>query len=209
MANKVYIFDKLNVSRETINDLQIFKDILLKKNKKLNLISKNDEKIIDLRHIYDSAQVIDMFNKNIKKCSDLGTGSGFPGIVLSILAKHKNIKTNFLLYEKSYRKSEFLVEIINKLKLDASVINKNILELRNLQSEIIIARAFKPIDQIFEILNKNFFYYKNLILFLGKKGKQTLIDASKVWDFEYKERKSLTSDDSLILNIKNLKKKIE
>jgi len=209
MKNISNIFDKLNVSRETISDLLIFRDFLLKKNKKLNLISKNDEKIIDLRHIYDSAQVIDMFNKNIKKCSDLGSGSGFPGIVLSILSKHQNIKTNFQLYEKSYRKSEFLFEIINKLKLDATVINKNILELRNLESEIIIARAFKPIDQIFEILNKNFFYYKNLILFLGKKGKQTLIDASKVWDFEYKERKSLTSDDSLILNIKNLKKKIE
>ena len=70
MKNISNIFDKLNVSRETISDLLIFRDFLLKKNKKLNLISKNDEKIIDLRHIYDSAQVIDMFNKNIKEFAD-------------------------------------------------------------------------------------------------------------------------------------------
>lgn len=203
------IFNKFNVSRETINDLVIFKEHLLKKNKILSLISKNDEKIIDIRHIYDSAQIIDMFNKNINQCSDLGSGSGFPGVILSILSKHKDLKISFTLYEKSFRKSEFLSEIIDKLKLDVTVVNKNIAELKNLQTETIVARAFKPIEEIFKILNNNFSNYKNLILFMGKKGKQTLIDASKVWDFEYKERKSLTSDDSLILNIKSIKKKIE
>ena len=72
----------------------------------------------------------------------------------------------------------------------------------------IVARAFKPIQSIFKIVTENFKSFKNLILFLGKNGKQTLLDASKVWEFEYKERKSVTSDDSLILNIKKIRKKI-
>ena len=209
MPTLVDIFSKLNVSRETIDDLLIFKKNLLKKNKSFNLISRNDEKIIDIRHIYDSAQVIDMIDKNIKKCADLGSGSGFPGIILAILSKHKDIKAHFTLYEKSLRKSDYLNEIIGKLKLDATVINKNILEIKNVESETIIARAFKPVGEIFKILNNNFNNYKNLILFLGKRGKQTLRDASMIWDFEYKERRSMTSSDSLILNIKNIKKKFD
>jgi 16S rRNA (guanine527-N7)-methyltransferase len=72
----------------------------------------------------------------------------------------------------------------------------------------IVARAFKPMQFIFKIVTKNFKNSNNLILFLGKNGEQTLLDASKVWDFEYKERKSVTSDDSLIINIKKIRRKI-
>ena len=207
MASIYEIKKKLQVSRETIDDLKKFEQILLKNNKIINLISKNDEKIIWERHIYDSAQVIDLINKNDNIVADLGTGPGFPGVVLSIMAKNKNMHTNFVFYEKSLRKFQFLEEIIKKLSLNGKVINKNIENLKNLEADTITARAFKPIEKIFEILTNNFSNYKNLIVFLGKKNKQTLIGASKVWDFEYKERMSLTSDDSLIVNIKNIKKK--
>ena len=77
-----------------------------------------------------------------------------------------------------------------------------------MEAGTIVARAFKPIQSLFKIATENFKNYKNLILFLGKNGKRTLLDASKVWEFEYKERKSITSDDSLILNIKKIRKKI-
>ena len=201
------IFENLQVSRETIDDLSLFKEILIKNNSKFNLISKNDEKIIDIRHIYDSAQIVDMFDKNTESCADLGTGAGFPGIILAILTKHKDLDIRFMLYEKSIKKTNFLNEIINKFSLNASVVNKNIIDLENLKANTITARAFKPIDQIFNIIKKNFIKYENLILFLGKNGKQALRDTSKVWDFEYKERRSLTNNDSLIVNVKNIKKK--
>ena len=99
-------------------------------------------------------------------------------------------------------------EIVKKLDLNALVLEKNILEQKNLEVDTIVARAFKPIQSIFKIVTKNFKNFKNLILFLGKNGKQTLLDASKVWEFEYKERKSITSDDSLIIEIKKIRKKI-
>jgi 16S rRNA (guanine527-N7)-methyltransferase len=98
--------------------------------------------------------------------------------------------------------------VVTKLDLDALVLEKNVLEQKNLEVGTIVARAFKPMQSIFKIVTKNFKNFKNLILFLGKNGKQTLLDASKVWDFEYKERKSVTSADSLIINIIKIRKKI-
>ena len=203
------IFDKLQVSRETINSLKVYEDYLLENNRKFNLISKSDERIVRTRHILDSAQVIDLIDKNDKICADLGSGAGFPGIVLSILIKERKYKTKVDLYEKSPKKCIFLSTVVKKLNLNANILQKNITNQKNLHANIIVVRAFKPINSIFEIVTKNFQNFQNLIVFLGKNGKQTLLDASKVWDFEYKQRMSVTSNDSLIINIKNIKKKIE
>ncbi len=196
----------LQVSRETIKSLNIYERLLLENNRKLNLISKSTENIIKTRHILDSAQIIDFIDKNSKICADLGTGAGFPGIVLSILFKEKKLPIRLDLYEKSPKKCQFLSKIAKKLDLNVLVIEKHILEQKNLKADTIVARAFKPIQSIFKIVTENFKNFENLILFSGKNGKQTLLDASKVWEFEYKERKSVTSDDSLILNIKKIRK---
>ncbi len=198
----------LQVSRETIVSLNIYERLLLENNRKLNLISKSTENIIKTRHILDSAQIIDFIDKNSKICADLGAGAGFPGIVLSILFKEKKLPIRLDLYEKSPKKCQFLSKIAKKLDLNVLVIEKHILEQKNLKADTIVARAFKPIQSVFKIATENFENFENLILFLGKNGKQTLLDAFKVWEFEYKERKSVTSDDSLILNIKKIRKKI-
>ena len=197
----------LQVSRETINSLNIYEGLLLENNKKLNLISKSTENILKTRHILDSAQVIDFIDKNSSVCADLGTGAGFPGIVLSILFKERKYPIRVDLYEKSPKKCQFLRLVIKKLNLNAIVLEKNITKQKNLDSNAIVARAFKPIQSIFKIVTENFENFENLILFLGKNGMQSLLDASKVWEFEYKEQKSVTSDDSLIVNIKKIKKK--
>jgi len=197
----------LQVSRETIDSLNIYETLLLENNRKFNLISKSTEKTLKIRHILDSAQVIDFIDKNTKICADLGTGAGFPGIVLSILFKERKYPIRVDLYEKSPKKCQFLTQVVTKLDLDALVLEKNVLEQKNLEVGTIVARAFKPMQFIFKIVTKNFKNSNNLILFLGKNGEQTLLDASKVWDFEYKERMSVTNGDSLIVSIKNIKKK--
>ena len=202
------LIKSLQVSRETIASLNIYEALLLENNRKFNLISKSTENILKTRHILDSAQAIDFIDKSSKICADLGTGAGFPGIVLSILFKERKYPIRVDLYEKSPKKCQFLTQVVTKLDLDALVLEKNVLEQKNLEVGTIVARAFKPIQSIFEIVTKNFKNFKNLILFLGKNGKETLLDASKVWEYEYKERKSITSDDSLILNIKKIRKKI-
>jgi len=206
--NHIKLIKLLQVSRETIKSLNIFENLLLENNRKFNLISKSTANIIKTRHILDSAQVIDFVDKNSKICVDLGTGAGFPGIVLSILFKERKYPTRIDLYEKSPKKCQFLSKVVKRLNLNVLVLEKNIFEQKNLEVGTIVARAFKPIQSIFRIITENFNNYKNLILFLGENRKQTLLDASKVWEFEYKEQKSVTNVDSLILNIKKVRKKI-
>ncbi len=196
-----------NVSRETMDELNKYSLSILKKNKDINLISLSTEKSIKTRHILDSAQTIDFIDKNDSICTDLGSGAGLPGIVLAILKKPKKPKFKVIFYEKSYHKSNFLKEISKKFKLNTEINQKNIFEQKNLQTDIIISRAFKPLPVIFEIAFNNFKKFKYIILFLGKSGKAILKEASKKWKFEYQEKKSLTSDKSLVVKISNLKKK--
>ena len=197
----------LDVSRETLKRLDEYsKDIILK-NKEINLISKSTESSIKSRHIADSMQTIDFIDKNdIKICTDLGSGAGLPGIVLGIIMSSKKPTFKVIFYEKSYHKSKFLREMSKKFNLDAEIYQKNIFNEKNLITDVIISRAFKPLPVIFQIAKTNFKNFKYIILFLGKSGKKVLKDAMKNWKFDYEERKSLTNDESIIVKISNLKK---
>ena len=199
--------EPLNVSRETFPDLEEFRQIIINKNNIINLISKRSEQNSKERHIIDSAQIIDLIDINNKICTDIGSGSGLPGIVLAIIMKHKNSKMKFKLYEKSFHKSNFLKDVSRKFNLNVEVLQKDIFEEKNLISDLIVARAFKPLPVILNLVHNNFKFFKEIILFLGKDGKEMLNDVFKEWEFEYNEKTSITSSDSTILKIKNLRKK--
>ena len=199
--------EPLNVSRETFQDLEKFRQIIIEKNKDINLISEQSERISKERHIIDSAQIIDLIDLNRSICTDIGSGSGLPGIVLAIIMKHKKSDMKFILYEKSFHKSNFLKEITNKFNLNVEVLQKDIFEEKNLQSDIIVARAFKPLPVIINLIHNNFKSFKEIILFLGKSGKEILGKVLNEWKFEFEEKKSITSADSTIIKIKNLEKK--
>ena len=196
------------VSRETLIWLEEYSKAILLKNKKINLISKSTEKSIKYRHILDSAQSIEFIDKNdIQICTDLGSGAGLPGIVLGILMKTKKPVFKLIFYEKSFHKSTFLKEMTKKFNLNSVIHRKNIFDQKNLVTDVIISRAFKPLQVIFEIAQTNFKNFKYIILFLGKSGKKNLNDARKFWEFDYVEKKSLTNADSFIVKIFNLRKK--
>ena len=211
--SNIYKFDKifdLNVSRETLKELEDYSKSVILKNKTINLISKTTEKSIKYRHIEDSAQTIDFIdNKDIKVCTDLGSGAGLPGIVLGILMKSKKPIFKLIFYEKSYHKSMFLKQMTKKFNLNSEIHQKNIFNEKNLKTDVIISRAFKPLPIIFQIAKTNFKNFKYIIVFLGRSGKKILNDAHKFWKFDYEEKQSATSDDSFIVKISNLKKKNE
>ena len=196
------------VSRETIDSLVKYEEMLIKRNKSLNLIAKSTVQNIWIRHFLDSFQVIDFVDENQKTLVDLGSGAGFPGLVLSIAAKEKKIPLRIKLIEKSKRKTIFLKEIITKLKLNADVVNENIEDKKfHFVDEAFVARAFKPIPKIFELIHNKAENFKKIIIFLGKNGQEVLLQASKNWHIKYKQRMSVTSNDSFIIEVNKLIKK--
>ena len=196
------------VSRETITSLKKYEDILIKANKTLNLIGNSTIKDIWTRHFLDSVQVIDFIDKNNKTLVDLGSGAGFPGLVLAIALKDRKIPLTIKLIEKSPKKVKFLKNLINELQLNVEVINKNILEEPiKFFDDVFIARAFKPLKIILQLIHNKAKNWKKIFIFLGKTGKNELLQASKSWDIEYKQRVSVTSNDSTVIEINRLKKK--
>ena len=205
---KKYLEENLGLSKEKIDKIHNYIDLLLIFNKKYNLISKSTEKEVWSRHILDSAQIIKHidFNKD-HILSDLGSGAGLPGIVMAVLLKDKKMDIKFNLYEKSFRKTEFLNEVINKFNLNAEVFQKNVFEEKNLVTDTLVTRAFKPLPTILDLVTDNFKKSNSIISFLGKNGKDHLLECTRIWNFEYKEKKSLTNPESKIIKIYNLKKK--
>ena len=199
--------ETLNVSRETFLELDEFKEMILYENKKINLISQNTEEIARNRHIIDCAQIIDLIDKNHLSCTDLGSGSGLPGLVLAIIKKKQNSDMRFFLYEKSFKKSNFLKKVIDKFELNAEVINQNIFDQKNLNSDLIVARAFKPLPIILDLVTNNFVDFKDIILFLGKSGKSSIKQCLKKWNLEFIEKKSVTEKDSILIKINKVGKK--
>ena len=199
----------LNVSRETFSDLESYTSMVLEKNEKINLISKkfNEKNDIIQRHIIDSAQIIDIVDFNKNTITDIGSGAGMPGIIIAILLKNlkKNIKVK--LYEKSYHKSHFLKDVSRKLTLKTEIIQKNIFDEKKIETGTIMSRAFKPMPIVLDLVNENFSNFTNIIFFMGKSGREILKNTLKEWDLEYTEKKSLTSAESFLINIKKIKRK--
>ena len=200
-----------NVPRETLIEFELFISMLQQGNDKINIISKETAKnaVIRERHIIDSAQIVEFIDLNSNIITDIGSGGGMPGIIISIMIKHIKNSIKFHLYEKSHHKCSFLRKASRDLKLNTEVMQENIFEAQNLQSGTIMARAFKPLPIILDLIYKNFSSYKNLIVFMGKNGEKVLEETLINWDFDFEKKKSITSEDSFLLNIKNIKKKLK
>jgi len=196
------------VSRETITSLKKYENLLISANQKLNLIGNSTVNQIWTRHFLDSVQVIDFIDKNDKCLVDLGSGAGFPGIVIALALKDRGIPIKVKLIEKSPKKTKFLKELTHELDLNVEVKNENVLDKEiTLVEDVFVARAFKPLVTILELIHKKAKNYKKFFIFLGKTGNKELLDASKSWDIQYKQRVSVTSSDSIIIEVNNLKKK--
>ena len=205
MDNDVEFFiKKFNVSRETVEKLNKYKDFLLNSNKSLNLIGKTTEKHIFSRHFTDSAQIYNLIEDK-SEIIDLGSGAGFPGVIIKILMENNKVDGNVILIEKSPKKSYFLQDLSNKLDLNLKIINLKVENYKFNKISTVVSRAFKNTVDTIDILIKNNDKIRNIILIKGKTYQQELDDAKKKYTFNVEKFRSITSDESYILKIRNIK----
>jgi len=199
-----FFIKKFNVSRETIEKLNKYKDFIISSNKLLNLIGKTTENHMFSRHFTDSAQIYDLIEDK-SEIIDLGSGAGFPGVVLKILMDYNQIDGNITLIEKSPKKCKFLQDLSDKLDLTVKVVNLKIENFNLNKISTIVSRAFKNTVDTMDILFKNNDKIESIILLKGKTYQQELEDAKKKYTFDLEKFRSITSDESFILKITNIK----
>ena len=197
----------LNVSRETLKGFCEYKTLLSKWNEKINLVSKNTLMDIWERHFLDSGQIIKHVEASGKKWVDVGSGAGFPGLVVALLLRDRKIDCDLILVEKNPKKSFFLNEVIRKLNLHVEVVNYNIYTLEPLNADILTARAFSELNNLIEIA---FRHRKKEGICLFLKGENYRFELDKTlnyWFFDYDVVDSLSSSSGKIIRVKNIFKR--
>jgi 16S rRNA (guanine527-N7)-methyltransferase len=178
--------------------LEIFKNLLLDYNKKFNLISKSTEKSVWFRHILDSTQLMNFISTNSdKKLVDLGTGAGFPGLIIALLNKNPNFHVK--LYEKSKVKRDFL-NIVKKLLSINFEINNNVYD-KSINADIVVSRAFKKLSEIIKISREIVKKPHKLIVLKGQNAQEEINKAFKNEKYPYKLESSITNNESKIVII--------
>ena len=199
-----FFIKKFNVSRETIEKLNKYRDFLLSSNKLLNLIGKTTENYIFSRHFTDSAQIYDLIEEK-SEIVDLGSGAGFPGVLIKILLDNNEIDGNVILIEKSPKKCNFLQDLCSKLVLNLKIVNLRVENFKFNKISTVVSRAFKNTVDTIDALFKNNDKIRSIILIKGKTYQQELDYAKKKYTFDVEKFRSITSDESFILKIRNIK----
>jgi 16S rRNA (guanine527-N7)-methyltransferase len=200
-----FFIKKFNVSRETIEKLNIYNHFLLENNKLLNLIGKTTENHIFSRHFTDSAQIYDFIDDK-SEIVDIGSGAGFPGVIIKILMDSKKVEGNVILIDKSPKKCKFLSDLSNNLGITLKIKNVRLEDYKFSKISTIVSRAFKKVIDTIDILFKNNDKIKSIILMKGKTYQHELEDAKKKYTFDLEKFRSITSDESYILKISNIKR---
>ena len=187
--------NQLNFSAKNISDIKIFINELLRANKKHNFISKSTENVIWHRHILDSAQLVKFIDFSKNSLSDLGSGAGFPGLILALFNKNKDFHVK--LYEKSPVKRAFLKDIGDQLSLQIEICG-NAYE-KTIDSDYIVCRAFKKLEAIIQVSREIVKKPHKLIILKGQNAQQDLKKALKNEKYDYKLENSITNKDSKII----------
>ena len=201
---KTILKNQLGFGDDIIRKLDKFVNAVLKYNLKYNLISKSTIEQVWSRHVQDSAQLVKFINFNLRKSLiDLGSGAGFPGMVLAIFNKNNDFHVKLM--EKSPVKSKFLLDIAKSLEVNCEVLQKSY-NSHIIDSNYIVARAFKKLPEIMSISREIATKSHKLIILKGKNAQEEINNTSKKYSFEYKLENSMTRKDSKIILVDVIKK---
>jgi len=170
------------VSRETMEKIAKYHDILLENNAKMSIISKNTEKIAVERHYEDSAQLYLYLDRSDKDILDIGTGGGLPGVILDLIKHDVSLDFNTHLLDKSSKKCHFLEKVNSFLDLDLKIHNSDVMDLKKKDFTTIVSRAFKPMKEFFEIITASGLSYKKILLMKGENFMNEFSEAKKYFE---------------------------
>jgi 16S rRNA (guanine527-N7)-methyltransferase len=196
----------LDVSRETISNLEYFSDETARWSRKINLVSRSDAKTIWERHVLDSLQIWKLINEKTRTWIDLGSGGGFPALVLAILAKEQSKNTAFRLVESDKRKCAFLRHMSNRLSLSATVSSNRIEDEPGHPYDIVSARALADLSRLVDYATVFAGPATRMIFPKGNRWKEEVESARKKWQFEMRSFQSLTDEKSAVLELSNVKR---
>ncbi len=187
--------NELKFNPRSISDIKIFLHELLRANKKHNFIAKSTENVIWHRHILDSAQLVKFIDFSKGSLSDLGSGAGFPGLIIAIFNKNKDFHVK--LYEKSPVKRAFLKYVSSKISIKVEIFG-NVYE-EFIDSDYIISRAFKKLEAVIQVSREIAKKPHKLIVLKGQNAQKDLKKAFNKAKYDYKLEKSITNKDSKII----------
>ena len=201
------ILKTYNVSRETIEKLKTYEKLVLEWNNKFNLVSKSSIPYIWERHIEDSLQLCGFITQSDKIVYDFGSGAGFPGVVIAIVAQELCPDLKVSLIESIGKKANFLKVVNDELLLNMDIYNDRIEKLNLTKADVITSRAMASLDKLLEY-SKPFCSNKTRLLFLkGEKWQEEVREAEKKWRFDFTTKQSQTSDRGCVLQIENIRRK--
>lgn len=197
---------RMDVSRETLTRLEKLEALLRKWNPAINLVSGQTLAQVWTRHFLDSAQLFDLAPASALTWADLGSGGGFPGLVVGVLALEKNPDLELTLVESDKRKAAFLLTAIRELGLSAHVRAERIEQAAPLNVEVLSARALAALPLLLEFSERHLRADGIALFPKGASWRDEVAQALQSWSFEYEALPSLTDADAVILKIKGLKR---
>jgi 16S rRNA (guanine527-N7)-methyltransferase len=199
----------VDVSRETIQYLEDFASLVTKWTPKINLIAKGSVPEIWTRHVVDSVQLYRFAPKTYEKWVDLGSGGGFPGIVMAIIAKEKQPNAHFTLVESDQRKATFLRTAARELDLSVTVVAERIEEIVPQQANVVSARALAPLSGLLPLVERHLSIDGVCLLHKGRQAAQEVAEAENNWSFDLEDHTSFTDPEARLLVIQRISARVK
>lgn len=193
--------ERLGVSRETLERLKVYAALLLRWNARLNLVGRSTEPQLWTRHMADSAQLWALRPEDVRVWADLGTGAGFPGLVIAALAAEEAPGLTMILVESDARKCAFLYEAVRMMGIKPVIYQERIETVIPLQADVLSARALAPLETLLGYVTKHRRHDGIGLFPKGETVHKEIEAAAKRWRFEHRVHSSITESLGVIVEV--------
>ena len=194
--------EKTNVSRETLARLKAYVDVLTDWNARHNLVSARSLDDVWRRHVWDSAQLVTYMPAYVKTIADLGSGAGFPGLVLAEMLRGR---ASVVLYEATRKKAEFLEAAAQRMGLNVGIQNVRIEAGKHQPVDVVTARALAPLDKLLGYAQQMAAKHTVCLFLKGQSLASELTQAHKSWRMKALQHQSATDPSGVILEVRELR----